>query len=257
MTAKFFAFDVETTGLDPENSEIISLAGSLLDVELKEIKSIEVYALPEKGCPPEVAKINGYNEEAWLAKGALSQQDMYDKISAFAEGCYRVVTVGHNVSFDVAFLRALFTAHSSRAMYDKYFSYHSVCTLGSSILFDIAKNGKKEGAYNLGKLCARFGISLGENAHDAKADIRATIEIFRYLTLAIRGDAKVILPKKEERKRPPMLTKVGEHYLFSRGKFEGKSLGEVAEMERGYLMWMLREHTDLEPDTKKAIEAKL
>lgn len=257
MKAAYFAFDVETTGLDPVDSEIISLAAILLDSELNEIKSLEAYALPDKGCPPEAARINGYEEEKWKARGALSQADFYNKVATFVSNEWRLIPIGHNVSFDVGFLKALFKQHASGGTYNKYFSYHTLDTIGSSIMFDIAKQGKPDGRYKLGKLCERFGIRLGEDAHDAKADVRATVELLRYLIMATRGDTEVIPPKVEEKKRPPFIIKTGETYRFNKGKFQGRTLGEVATEERGYLMWVLREITDLDDDAKKAVEAKL
>lgn len=261
MRAAYFAFDVETTGLEATDSQIISFAATLLDDEFKEIKSLYVYAMPENGCPEEAARINGYTEEKWKERGALTQQDLYNKVSAFVDNAWRVTCVGHNVSFDISFLKALYLRFGSKALYDKSFSWHSIDTLGSSIMFDIAKQGRKGGNYSLSKLCSRFGISLGKDAHDAKADIGATVELFRYLVSALRGDTKIIPPKIVPHKPRPFLVKTGEgdkqHYIFNRGKYEGKALGEIAASERGYLQWVLKDIDTLDDDMKVAIKSKL
>jgi len=258
MSAKYFAFDVETTGLSPENSEIISLAAVLLDANLKEIATLEVHALPDNGCPEEAARINGYDEEKWKSRGALSQQDLYKKVSTFVDDCWRLICVGHNVSFDIGFLKTLFLRYSTPEIYNKYFSYHSIDTLGCSIMFDIAKFGKKGGGYNLTDLTSRYQIDLGEDAHDARADINATISLFKHLIMAIRGDAEVVAPvEKENPRNKPFMVKQGESYVFNRGKFFGKSPKAVASVEKSYLEWVLRDIGDLDEEMKKSIAEAL
>lgn len=112
----FVFVDTETTGLDPEKGEII------------EITILIEYPLDEKGIgshtiettrkikptrldlsDPDVAgavKVNGYTEEAW--EDALELREVLLEISDLPL-LRNGVLVGHNVSFDEAFIKAAFS----------------------------------------------------------------------------------------------------------------------------------------------------
>ena len=58
--------DTETTGLDPENDDIISVALQVTDLQGNSKTLLAAcYFLPEKDPPPEVCKINGYDKHKW------------------------------------------------------------------------------------------------------------------------------------------------------------------------------------------------
>ena len=108
--------DTETTGLDPINNEIIEIAIKIVDTEVfgnsldnpyTSFREIE-YEFEGKfkircmeTASPKALEINGYNEEEW--DGAYS----WSKVACerLLERIKDCVIVGHNVQFDISFIR--------------------------------------------------------------------------------------------------------------------------------------------------------
>ena len=101
--ARLAILDVETTGIDPEEHELISL--SLIRVEVDSIfgdllKVVDCYTgqrEPTKPFPPNLEEIIGVTEAAFSGK----QLDIA-MIHGMLEGCELVIV--HNASFDRSFL---------------------------------------------------------------------------------------------------------------------------------------------------------
>lgn len=98
--------DTETTGLNPQDNEIIEIAIKIIDESLKEDN--ELYSVEAKFKPrrldlasPRALEINGYNEEEW--KGAYRWNKVAcERLVNRLKGC---ILVGHNVQFDINFIR--------------------------------------------------------------------------------------------------------------------------------------------------------
>lgn len=250
----FFVFDVETSGLDPNTCEILSLAARLLDRDLLEVGSMFQYAFPEKPVDPEAARINGYTKELWTSRFAGSQQNLLEQVRKFLTGQKRLLPVGHNVTFDLRFLKALFISNAASADYKEFFSYHAIDTLGTTVMVDIAQRSTPQGSYSLSNLSERFGISLGDKAHDVEEDVKATVALFRILAEQIRG--QLLLPEAPAttrmRKGPFMKKNADDTWILLYGKHQGKSLDYVAG-DRGYLQYMLEQIKDLSEEAREAI----
>lgn len=88
--------------------------------------------------------------------------------------------VAHNAEFDTGFLR---NWYSNLSIFFPA-SYRALCTLQRALwLFDENKSLTPPVNYKLGTLCQYFGVELSdENAHDALADVRATLALYREMT---------------------------------------------------------------------------
>ncbi|WP_419939302.1 exonuclease domain-containing protein [Candidatus Palauibacter sp.] len=103
---KLVAIDVETSGINPFRHQILSLAFVPVDPSKS---SLELYV--NEGEPEWQRTAAGYFEEsrpAWEACG-LSANDACAALSSYIETAFgdQITVVGHNVGFDVAFLRQL------------------------------------------------------------------------------------------------------------------------------------------------------
>lgn len=248
--AAFFAFDTETTGLSPSRNEIISFSAQILAADLSVISKFTTYAFPDKECEPAAAALNGYTPEAWTTKGACTQVELVAQIRRELHGHNGLIPVGHYVKFDLDFLYATFARHNARSDLKYTLSYHSIDTVGAAILIDIAKLGSKQGNYKLTKLCTRFGISLGDKAHEAEADIQATVDLLQYLIKAVNSD--VTLPPGEEDLLVKFSSNTSE-WLFTRGKHENKSFAAVHVEDPSYLSWVVRDVSDIPQEAKDAL----
>lgn len=178
---KITFFDVETTGLDPAQDQIISYA--LQHWALQDDGSIyrgEVLSrlvLPAVEVHPRAAQVNGYTEEAWIAQGAqpfsLQDVELISNYCAFSAGRYGPVLGGHNVGFDISFLtwefhRLGYPFKVSNHHLDTMALAHPLATLG------VIPNVKLE------SLRIYLGLPL-DNAHQAGDDLAATIYVWEQL----------------------------------------------------------------------------
>ena len=97
--------DIETTGLNLINNEIIEIGCVIVNPELEVIEEFELKIKPEyiENADPVALKVNHYNEKEW--------ENGYEKkeaIKIFSEKVKDCIMVGHNVAFDAGFLEYAF-----------------------------------------------------------------------------------------------------------------------------------------------------
>ena len=120
MIDKKLAFiDLETTGLSPKKHEILEIGYILAEQVPQEgrgpvlriLETFDTKVAPERigEADPTALKINGYNEEGWRGAMPLEKALRY-----LAEKTSGAIVVGHNVDFDLGFLRAGFARFDIR-----------------------------------------------------------------------------------------------------------------------------------------------
>lgn len=256
MSAIFFAFDVETTGLNPEVDEIIQLAYQVLDKDMNVLQSDVYYVWPKNtNVSDAAAKVNGYSSVKWSANRAMSQTDLYYTLQNVLGNYKRLVPLGHNVKFDLDFLKALFIRYQDDKTLKDALSYHSFDTVGVSMFFDYAVYGRFNGGYKLTDLTARFELDHGA-AHTADSDIAATVLLFKKLTDLLKPEnasklAAANPPKQWNRffgKNPD------GSWMINMGKHKGKTLDALASSEPDYLMWMVGNLENLADEQRSILQ---
>lgn len=166
----FLVFDFETTGLKPGRHEPIQVAALLLDAELKELGAFESLMRPLRPelASPEALAVNGRSLADLVTEPHPSE--VLGRFVEFATAAREpVVMVGHNVGFDLDFLR------HSEAAFDlalpRRDSAVDTCDLARVHLESrgVIANSK------LGTVASYYGIEF--MAHDALGDVRATAGI--------------------------------------------------------------------------------
>ncbi len=239
--ATFFAFDVETTGLEHEKHEIISIAMMLTDIEFNELSRKCIYAFPDRieDASPEALAINKYDPDLWRERGAVTQQAMLDGICSFVRGTFRVRQVAYNQRFDERFLKALFERQEAQAVYKEAFSYHALDVLALGIFTDIALQGKLRKAYGLNPMAECYGI-VNASAHDAMADVECMVATLRAMVATIRDAANVKPPVIEVSSGiMKVLDPDKDVWIFQRGKHAGKLTHLVLEEDRSYIAYVM------------------
>jgi DNA polymerase-3 subunit epsilon len=177
---KIFWFDVETTGLDPLQNDILTLSG-LIEIDGKIVDKINLKMQPinYKSITEEALRINGmkleeikkfespHNAKKKLVTFFNKYVNRFDKTDKF-------IPAGYNVSFDVEFLFKLFQKCGDPYC-GSYIDYHKLDVASLVIFFKIHGLFDFQG-FKLADASKQLNIQL--DAHDAKEDILATRQVY-------------------------------------------------------------------------------
>jgi DNA polymerase-3 subunit epsilon len=160
----YAVIDTETTGLSPgHRHRVIEIAVVLLDAQGRVEQEWVTLLNPQRDLGPQ--HIHGI-----LTADVLAAPEFGDVARRLGELLAGRMVVGHNVEFDLGFLRAEF-ARIGFAV--PLITERSMCTMAlAGYLYPGAKR-------TLGACCSAAGISL-EGWHSALADTRATAQLFSH-----------------------------------------------------------------------------
>lgn len=164
--AVFTVIDLETTGLNARKNAITEIAAICFKNGV-EISKYTTLVKPTESIPDEVEQITGINNEmvknAPAAVMALSEM-------AGAVGATPII-VGHNVSFDIGFLREKLAANGLNAFVDRFDLTKALCTkvLAQKIMPGLP-------SYQGIVVATSVGVK-NPNPHRAENDVRMSGEI--------------------------------------------------------------------------------
>jgi DNA polymerase III epsilon subunit family exonuclease len=163
--------DIEATGLNLLQHEIIEIGCVLATPDLEVIKEFELKVKPERisEADPVALKINHYNPKDW--ESACILEEAMKIFSGKVKDC---IMVGHNIAFDSGFLEYAF----NKIQMANTMHYHKLDTI--SIAWAKFHQDKDFEHFSLREMCARFGIK-NESPHNALSDARATFELYKKL----------------------------------------------------------------------------
>lgn len=170
MLKSYIAFDIETTGLNPAENEIIEI-GALKVREGKVAERFMELVRPLSPVPPAITSLTGItNEMTALARGRR------EVISDFLEFCGEDILIGHNVSFDYSFVKT--SAAAEGFSFEKY---------GIDTLKIAQKVLKELESRSLESLCRHYHIE-NRSAHRAYHDALATAKLYQTLAHYFESD---------------------------------------------------------------------
>ena len=166
--------DIETTGIDRDDFEIIELGvviARLKDDVLTVIDEIDLKIAPKRieDADPIALRVNGYDPADWIFAVSIEEA-----LKIFVEKTAGAVFVAHNVTFDYGFIEA----NLKRYGMESKMHYHTLDTI--ALAFGVLHNNDDMGKLSLRSLCERFEIE-NKKAHSAFADAYATYELFKKL----------------------------------------------------------------------------
>lgn len=185
---KAFYFDVETTGLDKTKAGLTQLA-AIVVIDGVEVDSISLDINPasynrEVEISPEALAVTNKSLED-LANYPLSADqfrvfiNFLDKHINKFDKTDKFVPIGYNSQFDMGFMQEWFI-DNGHAYFGSYFQYKDVDVF--ALVKHLAFLGHINSTnHKLGTICDIYGVDLGDNAHDAIADIRATRNLYQVL----------------------------------------------------------------------------
>lgn len=199
MDDRIVFFDLETGGLEPGKHPVIQFAGIALDGAWNEVEALEFkIAFNVSAAEPVALAVNHYSAEAWaearhpgLAVSAMG--DFFRRHSTLrklskAQRPYTVARVAaHNARFDCDHLGAFFKA---RNVFCPAALYEPLDTLALARWVTFLAAGPGPVDHKLPSLCAWLGIEH-QDAHEALADVRATVHVARKLIAKLRNAGEV------------------------------------------------------------------
>ena len=168
---KFAFIDIETTGLNLLQHEIIEIGCVITTPDLEPIEDFELKIKPKhiESADKIALKVNHYEEKDW--ESALEQKEA---IKILAEKTKDCIMVGHNVAFDAGFLEHAF----NEIKIGNTLHYHKLDTV--SISWAKLHSDPDLEHFSLREMCVRFGIK-NKRAHTALSDARATFKLYKKL----------------------------------------------------------------------------
>ena len=177
MLKSYIAFDIETTGLDPQKNEIIEIGALKVRGGAVAERFME-FIRPQADIPPAITELTGITNE--MVAGARSREQV---IPDFLDFCGDDILIGHNVGFDYSFMKC--SAAKSGLSFEK---------MGIDTLKIARKVHCDLDSKSLGRLCEYYNIE-NRAAHRAYYDALATAKLYQTLAHYFEsGDPKLFKP---------------------------------------------------------------
>jgi DNA polymerase-3 subunit epsilon/ATP-dependent DNA helicase DinG len=159
MKNTLVALDIETTGLDPKNDKIIEIgavrfSGSKIEGEFNSLIN------PGKNIPPFISQLTGITDA--MVRGAPPVEEVIEQLADFVKD---TPVVGHNVKFDLSFLKKQGVLKQNKAI-DTY-------EMAAVVL-------PAEGRYNLRALGQSLSVPM-KATHRALDDTKVTQAIYHLM----------------------------------------------------------------------------
>jgi DNA polymerase III epsilon subunit-like protein len=160
---------------------------------------------PQISTTLEALRINGFTGERLEAEGVspLTAVLSLQNFLLLSDMRNRVTLAGHNVAFDIGFLKRLYRlAGMTEKQYGTKFSHRSLCTQTLALALEAAGRVNFGCGTSLNALCKYFGIDIREGAeqgkHDALEDAEATARLLSKELAMIARPEMVVGEKKVE-----------------------------------------------------------
>ncbi len=163
FSTPYVILDVETTGLDPEEDQIIQLSALRFTQEGQPDGTFNTYLNPGRRIPPRASQINGITNR--MVANAPTAEELKAEFAAFCDGC---LVVGYNVLFDLKFLYQAFgDAFRQRNYLD---------------VLPLARNHLYAPNYKLETISISIGFQPKGGFHDSLGDCEATAAVLARLS---------------------------------------------------------------------------
>jgi len=225
---KIIFLDTETTGNEPKKDFLCQIAYKTSDETFCDLYKPPVHI------PPEASAVTHITDKTVADKKVFKESEEYSKIKQLLESPDSIM-VAHNAKFDFEIIKK-----------EGIVPPNVICTLRVARALD-RENVIPQ--YRLQYLRYYLDIDIEAEAHDALGDVLVLEKLFeRLLNKIITEDylsEEGAISKMLEISSHPSLM-----HMFNFGKYNGKTVKEVAEIDRGYLEWMLGQK-ELNPDNEE------
>ena len=179
MDNNYVVFDLETTGLKPEQAEIIEIGAVRIENGV-EVDSFCTFINDGTVIPSNITQLTGITND--MIGDAPPLREVLGRFADFSKGC---VLVGHNSDFDMGFLRY----HGAKFGLDFAVPYADTLMLSRYLMHDLIN-------HKLDTVCQAFNVTL-ESHHRAVDDAKATADVFLKLMDMLRAMDVQTLPVRD------------------------------------------------------------
>jgi DNA polymerase III alpha subunit (gram-positive type) len=187
---KYFLFDTETGGIRKEMS-LLTLYGHILDDNLNILDTIDLKIKPDDGVyhvNAQGLEINRINivEHDRIAKPLSEVKTRFKNYICGWSLNQKLTPVGHNVRFDVKFVKTHLLED-----WDRYFDRRHIDTASVGKFLALSGIVPKLKTYSLSEMAQALMIEVNEDSrHEAKFDADLTLNVLRNMTQLIKGRNK-------------------------------------------------------------------
>lgn len=240
MIKDIVAFDVETTGLNPQKDFIIQLVLKKLTgdtLEVKETRQWYIEPIHAYEITPQAQEKHGITKE-FLKKNGVPLKSIAKEILDFFDGC-DILTFNGN-TFDVNFL------YSNLKQIGYEFD------INNRIFYDAFLMYKKLHPSTLEALYLHYTGNILDGAHNAFNDVDATIEVFKHLHQGPgdkwEGLTRADMDKMEENYidspersvcYKPGINPDEKIIVFATGKHKDEEFMKVCKQDPSYIKWFM------------------
>lgn len=226
---KIIFLDTETTGNEPKKDFLVQLAFKTDDETFNELYK------PSIPIPPEASAVHHITNKMVANKKAFKESDDYKRIKKLLESPDTIM-VAHNNKFDYEIIKN-----------EGIVPANTICTLRVARALD--KNNVIP-QYRLQFLRYYLDIDIEAEAHDALGDVLVLEKLYERLLKKIMEEDRLSEEKAIEKmidisSRPSIMN------MFNFGKYNGKTVADVARADPGYLEWMLAQKEQSDPEVEE------
>jgi len=247
LTRPLAVFDIEATGLNVRADRIVQLCIIKIMPDHSRI-TYETLINPQRPIPPETTEIHGIKDED--VANCRTFPELAGELDAFLKDCD---LGGFNVArFDIPMLT------------EEFFKAGIKFDIDSRNIVDAQRIYHKKVPRDLEAALSYYCGEMHIDAHDAKADVLATIRVLesqiekysdlKNMTISDLADYCTIR-KTDWVDRTGKLKWAKGEVVINFGKKQGISLRDLINNEKSFIKWML--NSDFPRDTKEILENAL
>lgn len=221
--AKYFVWDVESTGINVFEDRIVQFFGATADKDGNLIDTWELFINPGVPVPEEAAAVHGFSDE-YLQEHGEQPYDALVKIRDLFLQHRHLVQVAFNMNYDLSIIDVELKRHGISETFGTWMSYYG--ELFDGLVVDRHKDKYRKGKRNLETQAKHYGVPFDPDAaHNALYDTEVTAKV------SVQIIKKYGLPKTAEQ---------ANWQEAWRSNFESylRKTDPTATVERG---WPLRE----------------
>lgn len=179
----YAVIDVETTGMDSRSDRVIEIGVVVLDPKFRILHAWDSLVRPSgpalKPLDPEITRITKITDD--MLRTAPEFSWLIPELAQILQDCG--TWVGHNVAFDLSFLRSEVSRAEAGGGWPEhpfYVGTHSICTCANSRHLYSGEGGPS--SFRLSSVCEHLGIPLPSNQmHSALGDAAVTARLLTCL----------------------------------------------------------------------------